>query len=186
MGDLVWPAVVIFALVYFHRPLVALLKRIKSVKGGGLEVQFDDDAEALEKTTEVLLQGRAAGVSSVTGTLTATVSTDPERSIRLRGMVDSSPRSVVIESWIRVEQQLIRLSSGYVRKPGPRVMLRTMTQVGVIGSDLAGIIDSMLDLRNSVAHDIDEEPGQEGVSAYLNTAIAVVKELESIPYEPPF
>lgn len=50
--EIIWPVVVIFAVIYLKKPILFLAGKLNKLKFGGLELEFNDLLEKAGKTAE--------------------------------------------------------------------------------------------------------------------------------------
>lgn len=91
-----WPVVVAGGLFGFRRPLRELLGRIRTLKGGGLELQtFEDEArrvsQTLQQAQEQIVQEGEPTLPTLGGS---------------QGLAEGSPAERVGVAWSRVEEEL--------------------------------------------------------------------------------
>jgi hypothetical protein len=147
---LAWPATVLAIAVVLRAPLGKLLTGdVRRWKAGpaGVEVEYWD-----QRTKEVRQEvADAAGDAKLVGA-------DESMSLskELEELADVSPRSAILESYSRIEQQLRSLlkSDGVdQRRPlGGRGLARLAGEKGLIGPETVDAIEGLTVLRNLAAH----------------------------------
>ena len=166
IGNLAWPALVGFLVFLFKAPIstvVQSLRRVTYKRGEGFAADFGPLLEAL---LEDVPQDYAA--------------TEPrldQETIELSG---TNPRGVVIQSWIAVEQAIVRLARERGSPSGRSVtrLKRTLLETGVLDARLNGMLEDLRVMRNEAAHSPDLVLTPEEAREYALAAANVISALE--------
>ncbi len=150
--SLAWPAVVVALLFILRRPISALLGRIKTAKGYGVELSFSEAADKVREAVAEIDEQAAEGH----GQFAARPPEVLPRPVPVPEDVD--PTYAVLLAWQRVDEAVAKLAkrtgieyggSGYV---SPAMVARELTRRGVIQDSYAVAVRSLGSLRNAVAH----------------------------------
>lgn len=176
VDSIAWPAAVLVVIVVFRRPLRAMLAGdIKRWKAGpsGLEVEYWNsrlEAARLELETE----------SPQLELKTADESVPGDGGLEdLRELAALSPRSAVLESFVRIERALSEVldSAQSPPPPGPSGGLRLARYAGALKLISPATVDSvegMSVLRNLAAHGADENLDSKRALEYVDLAEATL------------
>lgn len=173
--SLAWPAGAVVVVIVLRRPIGRALNRgVRRLKAGPVEVEFDQELaevrEELRKSPELA----AVEVPALAGRL----------SDDLARLAEISPRSAVMEAFIRVEARLSELVEGSnepTRYRSARQMARLARDRGLISDETLTAVDGLAILRNLVAHSPSEEIDAERARNYLALADAVLFALRPKP-----
>lgn len=169
-----WPIVVLIIFFVLRKPVAQLIPKLRDVKGpGGWELNFGEKASEAEKKSEALV--------SLTLRTGKDSSTDTTWADELRQIADVSPRAVVLEAFIRVEEQIVRLSRLRSSRPqGIMNAARTLARDGVIPEAVFSVLGELVYLRNQAAHSAEFQIPVTAALDYLNAAENVVSVLAVI------
>ncbi len=177
--SLAWPGVVVALVFILKSPIRALLGRIKTAKGYGVELSFSEAADRV-RAAVAEIDERAAGQP---GRLAAQ---SPEVSLKqVRVPEDVDPTYTVLLAWQQVDEAVIKLAkragiehagSGYL---SPVMVMRELTSRGVVQDSYAVAVRSLGSLRNAVAH------GQRAVTpeearAFVGSAADLVRATDAL------
>lgn len=192
-----WPAVVLIIFFFLRRPIAALIPKLRSLRGpGGWQVEFGEQAaqvkeaarEALSETTGQAgtheLEGRSESSSNLVGELTLGLEGSPTWVDSLRRLTVTAPRSVVIESFLRVEEELRRLDGPQQRRIPVRRVVDRLVGHQVIPANLRPLVLELAGMRNQVTHVSDFEVPTAAANAYLDAAADVVQLLARLSPDP--
>ncbi len=180
VGSLAWPAVVLVLALMFRTSLARLLLGdVKRWKAGptGVEVEYWENAIA--EAREELAQDQAAAPAEV-----ATAEEGPrEFRDEMIELAAISPRSAVMESFLRVELQLRSMLEtagiAQTRPTGARMLAETALKHGLVTAPTVDAIRGMSTLRNLAAHGHDDgDIDQERALEFIDLAEAVLFALE--------
>lgn len=187
ISSLAWPTAVLVLAWMFRSSLDRLLSGdIKRWKAGaaGVEIEYWD--RTIAEAREELAQDRALTPSEIG----APDEGPPEFRDEMIELAAISPRSAVMESFRRVELQLLSMleSAGIeqARPTGARTMAETALQRGLVTEATVEAIRGMTTLRNLAAHGHDDsEIDHVRALEFIDLAEAVLFALEhSSPSQP--
>ena len=166
VGHLAWSVMVGFAAFLFKAPISAVIQSLRRVtykRGEGFAADFGPMLEAL---VQDIPRDHAA--------------TEPRLDEAIIELSDTNPRGVVIQSWIAVEQAIVRLARERGGPSGRSVtrLKRTLLETGVLDARLNGMLEDLRVLRNEAAHSPDLVLTPEEAREYALAAANVVIALE--------
>jgi hypothetical protein len=170
IGSLAWPATVVGIALLIHKPLIAMLPGLKSLRYKEFQIEFDAQlmhvGEQVEQVTRTTEPEVLRSVGSIKRRL---LEMEPDM-LREEGPVfqvpkTDSPRAGIAEAWASVEYNLRELARGAGINSGPPVSSSEITQAlqskEKIDTSTAAIIAALLELRNKAVH----HPGGETLPA---------------------
>ena len=169
IGQLVWPIVVVVLVLLLKEPIkkIAASPRLTRVKVGpsGLEAEFKQELDEVERELE---SGPAENEVEPPANVEAAGS---DFRLEMERLAAVAPRSVVLESFVRLESFLRNSIDVPDGERGPRfVPMRTLGRIaveqGLLTSNEASVLDELTYLRNRVAHEADETLSQEAAIRY--------------------
>jgi hypothetical protein len=176
---LIWPSVVIVAVLVFKSEVRGLFARLTSVAGAGISLGFEADArQALESAQSAVEQQPAEQGTE------APRPAAPEEAAAfdvLRDVALSVPEAAILGAWRLVEMRvsdLAQLASASERPKQRRSPISDMRLLrNLLPSGFVEVIDSLRKLRNRVAH--EEQASPLSAIDYVSTARLVVNELDA-------
>ena len=174
ISALVWPIVVIIAILMLRNPLHALIhnlgRRLHSVKFPGGEAEFSEElAEVKQAADEAQLPQEP---------VTLRIEADVQRWARL---TEISPASAIVEAWRQVENTMREAArrSGIPDKQTRSAIALTgaLGKNKVISPDIIAVISELRSIRNTAAHGIDVHITQSDVEEYISLVNRVVAQL---------
>jgi hypothetical protein len=172
ISSLAWPGAVVVLAFLFRAPLSALIGRIRSAKGYGVEVGF-------EKAAEEVRADAAAAVKPAEPEGTERAREEPLRPVEVYPGAD--PTYTVISSWREVEEAIRALAKrAQVVKPidlnkYPAFFLaKLLADAGVVNGSYYKSVQGLSDLRNAVAHGLQRTTYDEAV-AFAHAADDLVR-----------
>ena len=165
VSSLAWPASAGAIAVVLRRPLRAVLGRVTSFKGGGVELTIAEEAGKIAdqvEATQVLLPAPTPDVPgedianrSDGGTEGATAQTaDDDLAAAEEGLSDSAIGRI-LGAWLRMERRIERLLGGWGYENVRGRAVRSLARAHRDGRIPMHILESVVDLyglRNRVAH----------------------------------
>ena len=162
-----WPVAAIVIAYHFKRELAALLARLKRLKAGAAEAEFERGVdEAIE----------AAEVDQVAV---------PQADVGpLRSAAESDPRGAILGSWLEVEQAVFRLLevrglSSRTARPSRSVLaaMKSIQSAQALDANYVGLFHDLRALRNQAAHNYEFNPEPGAVLHYAKLARALANEI---------
>ncbi|GAS80361.1 hypothetical protein [Paenibacillus amylolyticus] len=142
----VWPLCVITVIFLLKNQLKELIPALRNLKYKDFEVSFEKTMESIEENVETLVE--PIGTSFANPVIS-------EKFAYLFELTKTSPRSAIIESWLIVEEQLIRLSQTKLHDSAnktPQMILKELSMIGAINKELYKIIEDLRKIRNEAVH----------------------------------
>jgi hypothetical protein len=171
---LAWPVTALIILFVLRRPIEKLLPLVQRVKYGGIELDFGLQVQELAvKLSRELPASLEAGEAS--------------RRTRehLNRLSEYSPRAVVLEGWLLLEEAAIeasksrdlKLSSRELRSP---ILLgHALERAGIFDEDMLEIFHRLRNLRNAAAHASEYSFSPESAREYAALAIRLADFIRS-------
>lgn len=172
IGDVLsWPVVAFIVVLLLLKPLRELVGRIKSAKGFGGEVEFDDLIEGIEEftdkaiedspvDTEALTQDESGGDSppdTGEGQRLADEETHAGRDDRISPAMD--PSAAILGAWkslISTLSELSRIDAGRGRPArNPTAIIKQVREAGLFSTPFFVAVNNLQEMRNRVAHGED-------------------------------
>jgi hypothetical protein len=178
VSNLSWPVVVLVIFFALRGPIAALIPTLRGVRGpGGWALDFREKAADAERMSEVLIGADQSEEESVApGVPTNTTWVDD-----LLDLAEVSPQAAVLEAFLRVEHEIMRLAVPYGRPTSARNAARALAKADVIPADALTIIDFLATLRNAAVHSSNPTVDPQGAKAYVDASVNVIRLLETIP-----
>ncbi|MEU8929885.1 hypothetical protein AB0D30_08355 [Streptomyces sp. NPDC048409] len=153
---LAWPGITVALAIIFKSDVRQLLKRLRGVRAGGAELDFEERA----REERVTAQEEAGEAVEAPGATSSAAASAPVL-VALADVADASPEAVVLGSWRLVEQKIV--SAAYAAlgwdpdQPRPRRSTTRMLieELGRAGLDQRAVrsLRRMSTLRNQAAHE---------------------------------
>lgn len=166
LASIAWPISAVVIAYHFKNELAALLTRLKKVKAGSAEAEFERHISEVIETSDI--KEAATPVSSST-----------------RAAATSDPRGAILAAWLEVEKALFDLfdASG-LNVPAIRPMrgilpaFKAIQKAGLLDSDYISLFHDLRTLRNDAAHNIEFNPSSDAVIQYTQLAKVLTKALQ--------
>ena len=163
IGSLAWPLATVTLVVLLRGEIVQLLGRLRWFRYRDLELEFGEQVQNIREEAEQADLPRAE---------------IPDQDLRL---AVTSPRALVLESWLRIEQAL----ASYARQAGievtghesPTRLMRELDRRQQLDPHVRAIIADLRGLRNAAAHEPDFALPPERALEYANLAAMVYTSL---------
>jgi len=156
---LAWPAFLFFTVLVFRKPLVELLPGLRRLRIKEFEIEFG--RELLQAENRVRVTGRAAVAD------------------RLRQISAVAPTAAILEAWRDLEAAAADAATrrGFSVTGGAWELFEVLRSESVLSEAQASAVDSLLRLRNKVAHAADAEITEEQAMRYIEIAAALAAAL---------
>ena len=171
-----WPTVVLTAVVILKQQISGLIaelgSRLKTAKGGGIELSFGARIDEVEKGLPV------AELTQLTA---------PSNVKRIEAIADLSglpPAYVISQAWLRVEEEIGRSVAIPVASPTARLsispvkLLRIAVEQELITNSELNLLDQLRDLRNQAAHSLNPDISLTDALRYDDIANSLVQQVK--------
>jgi hypothetical protein len=146
IDTIIWPLCVVIVVFLLRNQLKELIPALRNLRYKDFELSFEKTMESIEQNVETLIEPN--GTSFAKPVMA-------EKFTYLYELIQTSPRSAIIESWLIVEEQLIRLSQKKLQDSAnktPLMILKELFSIGIINKDLYKIIEDLRKIRNEAVH----------------------------------
>jgi hypothetical protein len=171
VSDLSWPVVVLIVFFVLRNPIALLIPKLRSIKGpGGWGFEFSEKAANAEERSKALAAPRMA--------LQAGESEAPAWVDELHQLADVSPRAAILEAFLRVEEQILRLAKPFGQPRGVTSAARRLADGGIVPRDVLAVLDDLTAMRNQAVHSSEFVIPPTAATSYVDAAANVVSALE--------
>ena len=174
IGELAWPAVVLYLLRSQRKAVSELIGRVTKVKAGPAELEATKEQakDAKDDATKLELQPLSAPKSEVIKDYIENIGRPPKWQKaeptdwlawyrHVRPTAPLRPRASVIQDWLRVENVLRKLGEmhrlAFWNDASPTIILDALLSQGVMSEQTAKIVVELLELRDRVTR-MEYEP----------------------------
>jgi hypothetical protein len=171
---LAWPITVLIIIIVLRKPLANLLPTLQRLRYRDLEIEFGRQVQELsEDVKRELPAATAAG-------------TDRPHVARLGELAQLSPRAVVLESWLDVEEAAIEatrrrgLNLAYRELRAPILLGQALEQSGILDESKAQIYHRLRILRNAAAHASEFAFEPDSALEYADAAMRLAAYLRAV------
>lgn len=179
INSLAWPIAIIIILVFFRKYIIKIIPSIEKFKYKDFEVEFT-------KTMKELMDNSRADIESLP-------SKENEKSIisedKLFGLLEISPRSAIIESWLLVETA----ASNALQKKDPEMTKKTymvaplrlgqyLNKYQIINGNQLNTYNKLREIRNKAVHIGDAQFNLSEVSEYIKLSVMLANQIENENY----
>jgi hypothetical protein len=149
IGTLVWPLVVVSAVVLFRKPLAELIGRVRSYEGLGQKLTFGEELAG----AEVSVNEAVESIKIDTKETDSQIAAEPSPLVR---EAEANPSFVVIQAWEQLSAALEDLvgtaEPDRVPRGTPVGWLPDLQRRQLVSPDFVRAVRELRDLRNKVAH----------------------------------
>ncbi|GIU49234.1 hypothetical protein TUM4438_32420 [Shewanella sairae] len=169
LDKLIWPAVMVFAVLNLKRPLSKLIPLAKKLKFKDLEVEF---GQGLKAVTE-----QAQGVFPELKT---------DKKTLLIASANSLPNSAILEAWEQVDlaaEQLIKSHCDNItldKNTRYKHIENILINEALINTKQGKLFSELRQLRNRVAHAVGYEVGKAEAIQYIELCFKLIEHLRSL------
>lgn len=169
IDKLIWPLVLVFAVVSLKRPLAKIIPLAKKVKFKDLELEF---GQGLKAVTE-----QAEGVFPELKT---------DKKTLLIASANSLPNSAVLETWEQVDlaaEQLIKSHCDNItldKNTRYKHIENILISEALISTKQGKLFSELRQLRNRVAHAVGYEVGKAEAIQYIELCFKLIEHLRSL------
>lgn len=170
---LAWPVTVFSLVVLLRRPLTQLIPLLQRLKYRNLELEFGERVEEIKAEAQAQLPAAPPFGASIFPT-------------ELSKLAEHSPRSVVLESWSRVESAARQAAERAALQLSPRErrsplrLVQALRLAELIEPDTAHIMHDLRTLRNEAAHAPDFTLGKDAALNFADVAARLVSRLDNV------
>jgi hypothetical protein len=177
LSALAWPIAVILIVVILRRPLRHLLLRLETLKGPGVEATFERQVEAAKEEVASAVAGSPQVEKREESRQESLEVAD------LLQLADVSPRSAILETWLRVETALSEAAANLDlpanMRRGTLLFIETLERQGIISPEVGRALRRLRNLRNVAVHTPDLNLSRESIIDYVETAEFIVRSLRT-------
>ncbi len=169
-----WPVTVLVIVLLLREPIAKLIPALQRLRYRDLEIDFG------QRVQEVASEARRAFPTSP-------VDGDELGRMRrhLAEVAPLSPRAVVLEAWLELEESAIdatkrrglNLPSRELR--APILLGQALAQAGILDAGKQGIFDQLRNLRNAAAHASNLALDEDSALAYADSALRLAEYLRT-------
>ncbi|MCL1140326.1 hypothetical protein [Shewanella pneumatophori] len=169
IDKLIWPLVLVFAVMNLKRPLAKLIPLAKKLKFKDLELEF---GQGLKAVTE-----QAEGVFPELKT---------DKKTLLIASANSLPNSAVLETWEQVDlaaERLIKLHCDNItldKNTRYKHIENILISEALINTKQGKLFSELRQLRNRVAHAVNYEVGKAEAIQYIELCFKLIEHLNSL------
>ncbi|WP_028767726.1 TM1812 family CRISPR-associated protein [Shewanella fidelis] len=169
IDKLIWPLVVVFAVVSLKRPLAKLIPLAKKLKFKDLELEFGQGLKAVT--------AQAEGVFPELKT---------DKKALLIASANNLPNSAVLETWEQVDlaaERLIKLHCDNItldKNTRYKHIENILISEALINTKQGKLFSELRQLRNRVAHAVNYEVGKAEAIQYIELCFKLIDHLNSL------
>ncbi len=178
IDSIAWPVAIIWLGYLFRNDLKTLLGRISTLKYKDLKADFRGTLNDVET------EAKKIGSDTVTKSLKSEQGN--ERYYRLMRLSEISPRAAILETWLEVETELLKLCDRANFNPNHRNgyrLVQEMVANDILPENILPLIDGLRKLKNEAVH-LPEFGFDEEGKRYLSVAIGISNLLETVDGKP--
>ncbi len=180
INSLAWPISIIIILIFFRKYIIKIIPSIEKFKYKDFEVEF-------AKTIKELMDNSKADIESIPQKDNEKLIT---REDKLFGLLEISPRSAIIESWLLVETA----ASNALQKKDPEMVKKTymvaplrlgqyLNRFQIINGNQLNTYNKLREIRNKAVHIGDAQFNLSEVSEYIKLSVMLANQIENGEYE---
>lgn len=168
LSSLAWPFAAYLIARHFRAELAALLARLKKVKAGSAEAEFERGVNEASQSADI-----------------PHVDQEPEDVAPAVSAAIADPRGAILSAWLEVERAVFRLLE--VRqlnvpslrpKLGVLPAMKAIQSANALDPNYVGLFHDLRSLRNAAAHNYEFNPEPEAVLHYTKLARSLAKAIE--------
>lgn len=173
LGSVAWPVAAVLVAYHFKTELAALLARLKKVKAGAAEAEFERRVDEAKEAAAI-----EGGV------------VEPLVEPAARSAAASDPRGSILGAWLEVEKAIFNLvEARNLNIPSSRATkgvvpaMRAIQKAQLIDPSLVALFHDLRPLRNDAAHTLEFNPGPAAVIRFTQLASALTQALRTAANE---
>ncbi|MFC0200528.1 hypothetical protein [Paracoccus rhizosphaerae] len=188
VSALAWPALIVFAILFFGEPIKKLISRIKSASIAGNTVDFREELEEVSNEIEKETAEKQAG-SNADAEGEAEAYADrmtAEKMNALFALSSTSPAYAVLEAfkYVEIEWHALLETKGLSRKPLHRVKHSIFSEMFNLPTSIINSFDRLRMLRNKAAHEIEHGISSVDAANYVVSAFQMAELLRDARGKP--
>jgi len=169
---LIWPMTTLVLAILFRGELKSLFHRVSSLKYKDIEANFRDRLDEVERDASKILED----------TDTEDVASPyRDRFDWIMRLAEFSPRAAILEAWIEIESELVKLCQrANIELPQRRQIIKLAEKVvkaELLPNEILPLLKNLRNLRNEAVHLPDFIIDDEGMR-YLSVAVAIANLIE--------
>lgn len=173
VSSLAWPAVILFGVFLFKKPLSALIGRIRSIERG-------EDGNVKLSFEEVLSEIPAPKKEVVL-----------DENSNIKQLAKVSPKSAVLEAWIEIERAAREKLASLPIEVGDKQWLKRdpisfFSYKSIFPPSVESDLQRLRFLRNQIVHATDQAIPEEDALRYVEIAQGIRQEIEGLVRVPKF
>ena len=173
VSSLAWPAIIVFAVSLFKKPLSALIGRIRSIERG-------EDGNVKFSFEEILAEIPISKDDIVI-----------DENSNIKRLAAVSPKAAVLEAWIEIEkaakEKMASLPiEGKDRQWLKRDPISFFTYKNIFPPSVESDLQRLRFLRNQIVHANDQAISEDDALRYVEVAEAIKKEISGLVRVPKF
>ena len=184
IAAVLWPLVVVVAIIIFRREVSALLTRLRKAKFLGGEVELDESLDRLEKTAEAL-EAEASPTPQELESPTADGSDDIVPKILEEASRSPKVALMLLSAELDRAVRELLVSLGGERRSRPlslRKGLEELAQRTSLPGDTLRALDQFSEVRNLIIHGGGQVSNDEILRA-IDSGLVILKAVKAIPHE---
>lgn len=190
-AQLLWPLVVLFALIIFKGDIRSLIARLRKGKILGQELELAEEAQKVEKQVEAA--ERAEPPKPVVDPAKGRSEQLRELEVadnKVRRFLEDAQRDkllALVGLWIEIERELRNIVAAngflqFIQRPGATEYVRVLRDRGMISQETEASILTFRDLRNRLVHgNLKESYAEPELVALLDSGLRLLELLRAIP-----
>ena len=173
---IVWPALILWFILYFREPLRTFVEKLKYVRLGDFEASIESEIdEANEKVLEVK---KRLGENTKTNEIEVPPYGETEQ---LSWLASVAPRAAIVEAWVSVEKAIAEAAVNLpLTEPERRITRKLILDIRRRGYIDKSALDAYLHLqnvRNSVVHSPGDNVSAETAQRFIDIAGGLINVL---------
>lgn len=173
LGSVAWPAAAVLVAYHFKTELASLLARLKRVKAGAAEAEFERRVDEAEEA--VAMEGAVV---------------EPPVGPAARSAAAADPRGSILGAWLEVEKAIFDLvEARNLSLPSSRPTkgvvpaMRAIQKAQLIDPSFVALFHDLRPLRNDAAHTLEFNPEPAAVIRFTQLASALTQALRTAANE---
>lgn len=173
LKQVTWPVAVILILLLFKKNIIELIKALRKIKYGKLEIEVEQIIENIDKQNIKIEEREEKAI------LIQEENTEIEKErIKLFNILKESPTATVLEGWRYIENELYRIGSKYAeeRRNLPSwFLINLLKEKDIINSEITSMLQQLHIVRNEIAHPRSRiELGESQAIIYTQSVIKIL------------
>ncbi len=174
VGHIAWPVTAIIIFMILRKPLLRLLPAIQRLRFHDVVLDFNQQVQSLAVEARRQLPPLHGAMSN-------------GENLRAKWieLAQSSPRAVVLEAWLRLEEAAIEAARRHglnlksVEQRAPLILGQALEEAAILDGETPGIYHQLRNLRNAAAHASDFAFTPESAIEYADLAARLTEYLQN-------